>query len=592
MRISSFPRPLTPTLKLIILTSGLGKLVGQLSSEALIMTRILSAFNLLKRVGFAVLLLGGGLTAQAQPYELQFLYDEVSDEQWRTGGDIAALGDQDGDGYDDILMTHWLGPQRQNCLRIIYGADGPPYRYLDFASTLQDTSNVQYWWNQLSPYTSCGDYNADGFIDILESVVSSQDQTLYLFLYLGGPELFDTIWDWRSTDFGASYSFGYYGDYNVDGYGDLITLPRPTGEAREFRFYESIWQTQSQEPTWTYGYGETIDEPYPREPNNYGDINGDGYPDFTFYAYFDLVSNDSIATDSIYQDFWFGGHGADSIPEISLRCSGRSNCVSAFEIMGDVNGDGFDDLLAHTLRPGLRDPVPTDNRIYFGGDPLDLEGVDAFWDTPLNFFAASQGQRLGDINGDGFEDMGFNQGGGVLYIFLGGNPIQQQAAYIQESYEDTLIATTLSRAGDFNGDGLDDWMFTSIVDYHWPPPPEGFRVRLSIVSGDPNFGLDVPSDRPSIPREITLGPAFPNPFNSSVTIPITVDYPARDATVSIYNVLGQEVYRFDRLQLPPGKHRLIWNGQSMTGQPSGSGVYIVTLNSQVQTHSEKICLLR
>lgn len=146
--------------------------------------------------------------------------------------------------------------------------------------------------------------------------------------------------------------------------------------------------------------------------------------------------------------------------------------------------------------------------------------------------------------------MGFNQGGGVLYIFLGGNPIQQQAAYIQESYEDTLIATTLSRAGDFNGDGLDDWMFTSIVDYHWPPPPEGFRVRLSIVSGDPNFGLDVPSDRPSIPREITLGPAFPNPFNSSVTIPITVDYPARDATVSIYNVLGQEVYRFDRLQLP------------------------------------------
>jgi flagellar hook assembly protein FlgD len=77
-----------------------------------------------------------------------------------------------------------------------------------------------------------------------------------------------------------------------------------------------------------------------------------------------------------------------------------------------------------------------------------------------------------------------------------------------------------------------------------------------------------------------------------VTIPITVDYPARDATVSIYNVLGQEVYRFDRLQLSLGEHRLSWNGQSMTGQPIGSGVYIVTLNSHEHTHSEKILMLR
>lgn len=52
------------------LHTGLGKMTEQLSSEALIMTRILSAFNLLKRVGFAFLLLLDLCSiAPAQPYE-------------------------------------------------------------------------------------------------------------------------------------------------------------------------------------------------------------------------------------------------------------------------------------------------------------------------------------------------------------------------------------------------------------------------------------------------------------------------------------------------------------------------------------------
>lgn len=49
-----------------ILTSGLGKLAGQLSIGATIMTRILSVFNLLKRVGFVFLVLGSS-SANSQP---------------------------------------------------------------------------------------------------------------------------------------------------------------------------------------------------------------------------------------------------------------------------------------------------------------------------------------------------------------------------------------------------------------------------------------------------------------------------------------------------------------------------------------------
>ncbi|NUO19677.1 T9SS type A sorting domain-containing protein [bacterium] len=52
------------------LTAGLGKLAGKLNLETTKMTRILSVFNLLKRVGFAVLLLGAIQVAFTQQWSL------------------------------------------------------------------------------------------------------------------------------------------------------------------------------------------------------------------------------------------------------------------------------------------------------------------------------------------------------------------------------------------------------------------------------------------------------------------------------------------------------------------------------------------
>ncbi|MCB1060416.1 MAG: T9SS type A sorting domain-containing protein [Calditrichaeota bacterium] len=550
--------------------------------------RILSAFNLLKRVGFAVLVWGGYLTTQAQPYELQFLYDEVSDEPWPYGQRVLApLGDQDGDGFDDILTCEWDGTGYSYHLKIIYGAAEPPYEYLAFAHTMLDTSAQQYFWQQLEPYTSCGDYNGDGHTDIMVELRRHPDAQSRMYLYLGGPALFDTLWDWAASDFTGLKSFGNYGDYNADGYDDFICSTVSGSTNRRFRFYESFWLTQSQEPTWTYGYGETIDEPYPSGPGNYGDINGDGDPDFTFTGTVDLVPNDPVVTDSIYQDFWFGGPDADSIPGIHLRYSGQSSCVAGFEPIGDVNGDGIDDLIGHTLVPGLHGPIATDNRVYYGGDPLDLVGVDVMWETPTLYFIASGAQLLGDINGDGYEDVAFNQGnppdgGGILYVFLGGNLPPTRAAFILEGYwEGFRLALNLSRAGDFNGDGLDDWMFTSSQD---APPPEGSYMRLSIVSGDPDFGLDVPTDRPSIAREIALS-IFPNPFNS--TLRISLDAPLHaDVSVSLYDLLGREVDVIYRGRLSSSTISYV--------APAGlaSGVYFVRAESGAQASLVKVVLLK
>ena len=67
------------------------------------MTRILSVFNLLKRVGFAVLLLGGLL--YAQPYEPTYLLDVTGEVgQYLGFSCFQSVGDQNGDGFDDVIV--------------------------------------------------------------------------------------------------------------------------------------------------------------------------------------------------------------------------------------------------------------------------------------------------------------------------------------------------------------------------------------------------------------------------------------------------------------------------------------------------------
>ena len=64
--------------------------------------RILSAFNLLKRVGFAVLLLG---VAHAQPYEPTYLLDVTGEVgQYLGFSCFQSVGDQNGDGFDDVIV--------------------------------------------------------------------------------------------------------------------------------------------------------------------------------------------------------------------------------------------------------------------------------------------------------------------------------------------------------------------------------------------------------------------------------------------------------------------------------------------------------
>ncbi|MBL0062665.1 MAG: hypothetical protein IPP40_14565 [bacterium] len=94
-------------------------------------TRILSLFNLLKRVGFAVLLLGDSLLALAQPYEPTFLLDITGEVNQVLGFNLQVLGDQNGDGFDDFV-TSVASSENTAGLRIYYGNNNGQQSFIEF----------------------------------------------------------------------------------------------------------------------------------------------------------------------------------------------------------------------------------------------------------------------------------------------------------------------------------------------------------------------------------------------------------------------------------------------------------------------------
>jgi hypothetical protein len=87
-------------------------------------------------------------------------------------------------------------------------------------------------------------------------------------------------------------------------------------------------------------------------------------------------------------------------------------------------------------------------------------------------------------------------------------------------------------------------------------------------------------------QHFSLSPAFPNPFNSSTALTVTLIHrsPVR---VDVYDLLGRHVANLLRAQLSPGTHIVRWRNAQ-----AGSGVYVVRAQTDEGSVSTKVLLLK
>lgn len=115
-------------------------------------------------------------------------------------------------------------------------------------------------------------------------------------------------------------------------------------------------------------------------------------------------------------------------------------------------------------------------------------------------------------------------------------------------------------------------------------------VAASVLAGRLPVVVSASSATP--PSAFALGDAFPNPSNPATTIAYEVAQPGV-ITLSVYNLLGQEVARLADGTRTPGPYTVQWAGVNSRGQGVASGVYLYRLTGvNGFTQTKRLTLLK
>ncbi|MFI5236320.1 MAG: FlgD immunoglobulin-like domain containing protein [Ignavibacteriales bacterium] len=94
----------------------------------------------------------------------------------------------------------------------------------------------------------------------------------------------------------------------------------------------------------------------------------------------------------------------------------------------------------------------------------------------------------------------------------------------------------------------------------------------------------------TLPNEFILGYNYPNPFNQSTIIPLTIPEKS-DVEIAIFDVLGNQLKTIYKGSLDAGQHWFRWDGTGDNGDVVSSGVYFCRLYDNSQTKLMRKMLL-
>jgi hypothetical protein len=238
----------------------------------------------------------------------------------------------------------------------------------------------------------------------------------------------------------------FAGDVNGDGYNDFIIC---SGNGHSYLIYGNSDIDNL-----------TIVDVANELMTGVGDVNGDGYDDI-------LATIESGYTSPGVVSLSFGGPKMNLTQDINFTGFNTGEGFGARADIGDVNGDGFNDVAI-----GARYNSSNGNKsgcvyIYYGGLYMDsspdliLTGESAYDD----FGGLQCVAGAGDVNNDDYDDVivgaPFNDAGGDsagrAYIYFGGKNMDNSSDLtITGSGQNAYLGVSVDCAGDVNGDGIDD----------------------------------------------------------------------------------------------------------------------------------------
>ncbi|MBD3225957.1 MAG: choice-of-anchor D domain-containing protein [Caldithrix sp.] len=131
------------------------------------------------------------------------------------------------------------------------------------------------------------------------------------------------------------------------------------------------------------------------------------------------------------------------------------------------------------------------------------------------------------------------------------------------------------------------------VRYNKLPIETGLKKQVySLLIGDRTFIQNMKQRFKAIPNSFRLQQNYPNPFNQSTSIQYQMPR-SGSVTMKVYDILGRKVRTLlNNKELDAGYYHVRWDGKNDGGKNVSSGLYFVTIKSQLGYKAIKTVLNR
>ncbi|MCH7878034.1 MAG: T9SS type A sorting domain-containing protein [candidate division Zixibacteria bacterium] len=148
------------------------------------------------------------------------------------------------------------------------------------------------------------------------------------------------------------------------------------------------------------------------------------------------------------------------------------------------------------------------------------------------------------------------------------------------------IGWRLEQAGDMNGDGFDDIMFSS-QNFAGGEPGDVWILKGSVdIVTDAEDDVDL-----ALPETFQLDQNYPNPFNPETTIGFSLERKSH-VKLFIYDTLGRRIRTLLSQEFSAGEHEVSWDGRNDDGQQVSSGAYFYSATIGDVVNSRRMISLK